>query len=205
VNVYFCVDKGVNPYSVLQKSHGKSSGLISDNIVSGNETFGYSSGAKIFLGLRFRSHQIFYVHEFAFDRLGINIPINRLGIAFNCPRAAGKRALKNRLIPPKQRGRHTALPEDSEADILAWFQHQAEKSQPSTRTYILHYCSGKFGEAVTRGWMDSFLIRHKDNLAETISKPQGDARLQVPREFLLGALAEWKIRRKAVFATWSLI
>jgi hypothetical protein len=106
--------------------------------------------------------------------------MNYLAIAFNYPRAAVKRVLKSGLKPLKQRDRHNALLDDSEADILAWIQHQAEKSQPSTRTDILHYCSGKFGKAVTRGWVDSFLIRHKGDLVEIINKPQ-DARLQVPR------------------------
>jgi anionic cell wall polymer biosynthesis LytR-Cps2A-Psr (LCP) family protein len=51
--------------------------------------------------------------------------------------------MRNGLEPPKARGCHNALPDDSEAeaDILTWIQHQAEKSQPSTtyenRTDIL--------------------------------------------------------------------
>jgi hypothetical protein len=38
--------------------------------------------------------------------------------------------------------------------------------------------------------VDSFLLRDNDELAETISKPQEDARLQIPREFLLGTINE---------------
>jgi hypothetical protein len=37
--------------------------------------------------------------------------------------------------------------------------------------------------------VDSFFICHKDDLAETISKPQEYVRLQVPREFLLGTMS----------------
>jgi hypothetical protein len=64
-----------------------------------------------------------------------------------------KKALRNGLEPPKPRGRHSALPDDSEAeaDILAWVQHQAEKSQPATRIDILHYCASKFVHAFSRG------------------------------------------------------
>jgi hypothetical protein len=72
---------------------------------------------------------------------------------------------------------------DAEADIRAWIQHQAEKSQPSTITDILHYCEGKRGKAITCGWVDSFLFLHQDYLVQTVSKPQEDARLQVPRSF----------------------
>jgi hypothetical protein len=77
----------------------------------------------------------------------------------------------------------------TQGQILAWIQHQAEKSQPSTRTDIVHYCSGKFGKVVTRRWVDSFLIRHKDDAVEAISKPQEDAHLQIPREFLPGPIS----------------
>jgi hypothetical protein len=65
-----------------------------------------------FPGLQFRSHQLFYVHEFALGRLGIDVSIDRLTTTFSYPGAAVKKALKNGLKPPKQLGRHNALPED---------------------------------------------------------------------------------------------
>jgi hypothetical protein len=58
----------------------------------------------------------------------------------DCPQAAAiamRRAIRNGLEPPKLHGRYNVLPDDAEAkaeaeaDILAWIQHQAEKSQPS--------------------------------------------------------------------------
>jgi hypothetical protein len=64
-----------------------------------------------------------------------------------------------------------------------------EKCQSSTRKNIPHYCSGQFGKVVTRGWVDSFLICHKDDLAATTSKPQDEAHLQVLRGFLLGTIS----------------
>jgi hypothetical protein len=73
--------------------------------------------------------------------------------------------------------------------MLAWIQHQAEKSQPSARTNIVHYSASKFGKVIIRGRVNSFLIRHKNELAEKISKLQEDACLQVPREFLLGTIS----------------
>jgi hypothetical protein len=48
---------------------------------------------------------------------------------------------------------------------------------------------------------------HHSRVAETISKPQEDARLQVLREFLLGTIIgmeEWKTQCRAVFAIWFL-
>jgi hypothetical protein len=99
-----------------------------------------------------------------------------------------KRSLKNGLEPSKPCDRHPALADDAEADILAWIQHQAEKFQPSTRTDILHYCVSKFGKSITRGWVDSFLIRHDSDVTETMSNHQDNPRLQVPRKFLAATI-----------------
>jgi hypothetical protein len=116
-----------------------------------------------FPGLQFQSHQLFTGHQFTLRELGTETSIGSVKRVFNCPRASMKNAQRNGLQPPKQRGRHNVMPDDSEAHILAWIQHQAEKSQASTRTDIFYYCSGKFGKAITRGWVDSFLIGHKDD------------------------------------------
>jgi hypothetical protein len=42
---------------------------------------------------------------------------------------------------------------------------------------------------MTRGWVHSLLFQHNDEFAETISKPQEDARPQVRREFLHGTIS----------------
>jgi hypothetical protein len=113
------------------------------------------------------------------------------------------------LEPPKRHGRNNTLPDDSEAevDILAWIKHQIEKSQPSTiyenRTDILYYGTSKFGKVITLGWVDSLLMRHKDELVETISKPQEDARLQVSGEFLFRTISG--IEEAVQIRVWDLV
>jgi hypothetical protein len=103
-----------------------------------------------FPGLQFQSHSLYYVHQFAVRELGIEILISSLEREFNCPPATVKKTLRNALKPPKPRGRHNAVPDNSEANILAWIQHQAENSQPATRTDIRHYSTGKLGKPITR-------------------------------------------------------
>jgi hypothetical protein len=113
-------------------------------------------------------------------------------MAFNCPPAAVKRALKNGLKPPKQPSRHNTWPEGSEADILTWIQHQAEKSQPSPRPEILHYCSGKFGKpSFADGWIFSEYVI-KTIWQRRSTKAQEGTRLQMPRKFLLGPISGMK-------------
>jgi hypothetical protein len=53
-----------------------------------------------------------------------------------------------------------------------------------TRTDILHDCLTNFGKSITRGWVDSFLLRHSEELKETRSRPQENSYLKIPREFL---------------------
>jgi hypothetical protein len=49
---------------------------------------------------------------------------------------------------------------------------------------LLHECNKRFGKSITRGWVDSFLTRHAEQLFETKSVPQKSPRLEVLRLFL---------------------
>jgi hypothetical protein len=99
-----------------------------------------------------------------------------------------KRGLKNGLEPPKLRGRHNALVDDSEANTLAWIQHKAEKSQSLTGIDMVSYSVNRFGKSITLGWMDSFLIRRNNDLTETVSNLQENLHRQVPQEFLVATI-----------------
>jgi hypothetical protein len=92
--------------------------------------------------------------------------------------------LANGLEEPKVRGRHLAIDEDSEGEILEWIEAQAEKCKSVTRTDIQHYCEAKYSCLVNRGWIDSFILRHRDDFKQTKSIPQEDTRSEAPRAFL---------------------
>jgi hypothetical protein len=49
---------------------------------------------------------------------------------------------------------------------------------------IFHYCAGKFCKAMTRGWVNSFRLRHKNNLMETVIMPKEDAPENILRVFI---------------------
>jgi hypothetical protein len=92
--------------------------------------------------------------------------------------------LANGLEEPKVCDRHLAVDEDSEGEILEWIEAQAEKYKPVIRTELRHYCKVKYSYLVNRGWIDSFILRHRDDLTETKSIPQEDPRPEAPRAFL---------------------
>jgi hypothetical protein len=104
--------------------------------------------------------------------------------AFKCSAATVRGAVANGRNEPKQRGRHAAIDAESEADIVNWIGKHYDKSHPVTRTEIRHYCIAKCEIPATRGWVDSFLLRHQNELIETKSLPQEEPRLQIPRAFL---------------------
>jgi hypothetical protein len=69
---------------------------------------------------QFRNQQIFCMNRFAIRELGFELAIGQVEMAFNCLRKTGRRALTNELEAPKQRGRHNALPDDAEAQVIRW-------------------------------------------------------------------------------------
>jgi hypothetical protein len=137
-----------------------------------------------FVGLEFRMHQICFVKNFSQREANQMLSINQLSRAFGCPPSRVKAALANGLEPPKVRGCHLAINESSETGILEWIEAQIEKCDPVTRTDLRRYCQTKYSVSMSRGWVDLFILRHRDNLAKTKTTLQEDTRLEVPRVFL---------------------
>jgi hypothetical protein len=86
--------------------------------------------------LRFRSHQIYFVKDFAQRNSGQDLSMRQLSRAFECDAGRVKTALENSLNDSKVRGRHFAFDNESEVQILEWIRSQAEKCAPVTRTDI---------------------------------------------------------------------
>jgi hypothetical protein len=101
--------------------------------------------------------------------------------AFNCSCSAVHAALANGLSPPKSRGRHLVVDAESDANILAWIEKPGEKNAAVTRTDIKNDCHEVCRLEVSRGWVDSFILRHSAELTEKKRSPQEEPRLQVPR------------------------
>ena len=93
-------------------------------------------------------------------------------------------ALAHGLEPPGERGKHNTLDADLEQQILDWIEQKAEQSTPVGKREIKDYCTTELKVPTTRGWVNSFVIRHSDRIFKTKSAPQEQQRLQVPRVFL---------------------
>jgi hypothetical protein len=100
------------------------------------------------------------VKDFAESRFNIPISINALARAFDYPRCPVKSALAHRLDEPGHRGKHIALGDDRERNILDWVRQNAEQETPVTNGEIMDYCTTHIEIQVTRGWVNSFVLRH---------------------------------------------
>jgi hypothetical protein len=134
--------------------------------------------------LTYRSHQIYFVNEFTQRNDGHFLSLRQLSRVFECDAARVNAALKNGLDDPQSRGRHSALDDASEIEILEWIQKQAEKFNPITRTDLLYYFQANYSCSISRGWVNSFILRYREDLREVKSTPQEHPRLEAAREFL---------------------
>jgi hypothetical protein len=105
----------------------------------------------IFRELQYRSHQIYFVHDFALRNGNPELSPRQLSRAFGCSLTRVKSALDNGLNDLKVRGCHFAFDDDSEVQILDWIQSQAEKLAPVTRTDLKHYCQATYSRSISRG------------------------------------------------------
>jgi hypothetical protein len=133
-----------------------------------------------FMNATFRSHQIVRLCEFASDVLHISLPIRAVARTFEADHSVVKRAQLRDYTDSPARGRHNELAPESEQAILQWIAKNASDNKAVNRTKLLNHCIEQFGKHITRGWVDSFLIRHTDTLFETKSVPQENPRLEVP-------------------------
>jgi hypothetical protein len=133
--------------------------------------------------LRYRSHQIYFVHDFAQRNGDWVLSVCQFSSAFGCDAGRVKAALANGLNEPKVRGCHFVFDDDSEIEILEWIQSQAEKYEPVTRTDLRHYCEAKYSRSISQRWIEYFILLHWEDLFETKMTPQENARLEVPCAF----------------------
>jgi hypothetical protein len=141
---------------------------------------------------RFRGRQIVRLQEFASTELNITLLGRALACPFGVDHSAVKRALLRGYEDPPTRGRHPELSPACEAELVEWLTKEAANNTAVTRTEFLQACIERFGQSISRGWVDSFLIRHRDESFETESVPQENPRPEVPRDFLEAAIESFR-------------
>jgi hypothetical protein len=76
------------------------------------------------------------------------------------------------------------LDAEIEGEIVLWIEENASKSTVVTPRDVLAYVTTHYNLPVTRGWVNSFLLRNSERFCQRKSVPQETPRLEVPRRFL---------------------
>jgi hypothetical protein len=136
-----------------------------------------------FVNAQFRAHQIYYLHTFGLNRLHKRLAVKAIARAFDVQSKDVRHALEKGETNSKGRAEHPAVEVDTEQYLIDWITKSAQNHTTVNRTELLRYCDETFGAAVTPGWVNSFLFRHKLEQSEMIRRPQAKPRLEVPQSF----------------------
>jgi transposase len=118
--------------------------------------------------------------EFSSTALQIKLSIRSVTQAFNIDHSVVKRAVLRGYEDPPGRGRHRGLSAEIGQALVEWITKKTYDHKAVNRTELLEICITNLGTAITRGWADSFLSRHADEIFETKSSPQKNQRLEMP-------------------------
>jgi hypothetical protein len=135
------------------------------------------------MNARFRAHQIVRLTEFASTELQITLSPRTVARAFEIAHLAVKRTQLRGYDDLPARGRHHELVVGAEQQLVDWITARAANNVAVNGTEFVHECNERFGKRIKRGWVDSFLTRHAEQLFETKSIPQENPRFEVPRVF----------------------
>jgi hypothetical protein len=94
-----------------------------------------------------------------------------------------RKALQNGHESPKDPGRHLAVDQDFELQILNYITSNAQKYNVVSWTDIVHDFINKFETDITKDWVDSFIIRHETKLFEISSSHQEHPHFTVLKAF----------------------
>jgi transposase len=133
-----------------------------------------------FMNARFRAHQIVRLIEFVSTELHITLSTRAVARPFEVGHSAVKRAQPRGYDDPPARGRHHELAANAEQQLVDRITAKAANNVAANRTELLYECNERFQKSITRGWVDSFLTRHAEQLFETKGVPQENPRFEVP-------------------------
>jgi hypothetical protein len=120
-----------------------------------------------FRSFPYRFQQITRVVKFS-ERHYQTTPSNgSLALAFEVHPTIMTRALKYGYTVPDIYAKAGLLCPTEEDAIIQWIALNSQKEKHTTWSQILSYATEKFKKPLSRGWVNSFLSKHKSDLWET--------------------------------------
>jgi hypothetical protein len=137
-----------------------------------------------FCRILYKQNQVCFVNDYCRNMINRPISVNELAIVFSANPRTVRKYLLNGPQEPSTPGRHKALSEEAENQILQKLKDQYESNSAFTRNQLMGYVSENFDKSISRGWLNAFIGRHLDEIKVCRSFPQEDSRFVIPREHL---------------------
>jgi hypothetical protein len=132
----------------------------------------------------FRSHQLLFFHDYARDVLNHPIDTKDLAVVFEFNERTARKILSRGPQVPGPLGRHRALNAEIEASLVAMLLEAFQSGKAMTRKEFLLTVRERYDPELTKGWVNTFIGRHLDQLQTCRSLPQEEMRMLVPRVYL---------------------
>ena len=140
----------------------------------------------------YKNHQLCYLHEFTLKLNGPYLSYKQLSEIFGMNPKTVSRSLRNGPQDPKPLGRHQALENNIEEQIVTQIINKANMGEAMTYKQVLLYAKELSKKDLTRGWLNQFYLRNNHMIKKCRSFPQEDLRLCIPREYLKKHISNMK-------------
>ena len=137
-----------------------------------------------FFDIPCRNHQLHFFVNFFKENYNKTLFSNELAIIFDMNPKTVRKNLREGIQDMKPPGRHHAFDNETENIIIQEINSRFQANKPMTQVQLINFISKKFQKNVTKGWVNSFIGRHINELQKCHSSPQEDNRLCIPREYL---------------------
>jgi hypothetical protein len=154
---------------------------------------------------RFRGHQIVSLLEFASIKPHIALSSRSIAPTFEVSHSAIARTKLRGYEDLPRRWRDHQLDADSEQELIDWIANKATNNTAVNKTQLLHECNERLGKKITRGWVDSLVTCHAEELLQAKTAPQQNARLEVRQVFVETAIKSFETMFIIHVLNWSLI
>lgn len=131
-----------------------------------------------------RNEQIVFAKYFIQENCFISAPPKTLAVIFNITPSIVSKVLSKAKTNQKEIGRPLKINPDHEKIVVEEILAKRETYDFMSIGQIIDFIEVTFQKTVTKGWVNSFIFRHKNELAKTVIEPIDDSRLKVPRKFL---------------------
>lgn len=132
-----------------------------------------------------RNDQLVFARSFLQDRCFLSANNKLLATLFNISDGNVRKILCKARKKQNKNGRPFIFTEDQENLIVAELQSKRTTMEFMTIPQVITFVEQTFHKYITRGWVHSFLFRHRDAFIKTEILPQEELRLKVPRSYLI--------------------